>query len=201
MSSLVATSKDSAVEDLWSTFHRRLQAFVEQQVAQPQDAEDIVQDVFLRIHRNLNTLEQANRLESWIFQIARNAVIDYYRAAPRRREVPTGEFEAGALGAVQPEPDVCCTRGELAASLEPFVDRLPEPYREAIQLTELGDLTQKAAADQMGISVSGMKSRVQRARVQIREMLEACCRFEFDHQQNVCCYEPKEPDSCGDAEC
>jgi RNA polymerase sigma-70 factor (ECF subfamily) len=197
MQELNPTIKAPVVEELWVVFHQRLRAFVGQQVSQPEDAEDIVQDVFLRIHRNLGSLEKADRLESWIFQIARNAVVDYYRAAQRRREFPTGEFDPAALGSVEPEPDLCCTREDLVASLEPFVDRLPEPYREAIRLTELGDLTQKAASKRLGISVSGMKSRVQRARVRIREMLEACCRLEFDQQRRLCCYEPRQPDLCG----
>jgi len=198
MSKLIPAIKTPVAEELWGTFHQRLQAFVGRQVAQPEDAEDIVQDVFLRIHQNLGTLEQADRLESWIFQIARNAVIDHYRAAPRRREIPTGDFAPEALGSVEPEFDLCCTREDLVASLEPFVDRLPEPYREAIRLTELGELTQKAAASRLGISVSGMKSRVQRARVRIRQMLEVCCRFEFDHRRRLCCFEPRQPDRCGE---
>lgn len=194
-------SRKHGSEELWLTFHQRLHAFVGPQVAQRADAEDIVQEVFLRIHRHLGTLEQADRLESWIFRIARNAIIDHYRSATRRREIPTEGFDAAALGVVEPEPDVCCTREGLAASLEPFVERLPETYREAIRVTELGELTQKAAAHRLGISVSGMKSRVQRARRRIREMLEDCCRLEFDQQERLCCYEPRRPGSCESSEC
>ena len=190
--SLANPSTIPDLDELWSSFHERLRRFVGRQVSRPEDAEDIVQEIFLRIHRGLEALEKVERLEGWIFRIARNAVIDFYRSAPRRREVPTAEFEPGALGTWEDDPEACCGREDLITALEPFVDRLPEDYRQAIRLTELGQLSQTAAAKQLGISVSGMKSRVQRARRQMREMFEACCRVEFDRRDRICCYERRD---------
>jgi RNA polymerase sigma-70 factor (ECF subfamily) len=72
-----------------------------------------------------------------------------------------------------------------------LVQRLASPYREAITLTELDGLTQVAAAAQLGISASGMKSRVQRARAQLRDMLVSCCEIELDRRGGITSYRPR----------
>lgn len=85
----------------------------------------------------------------------------------------------------------CGEWGEATARLRPFVARLPSPYREAVTLTELEGLPQKAAADMAGVSVSGMKSRVQRGRERLREMLLACCEIALDPRGHVIGCAPK----------
>ena len=80
--------------------------------------------------------------------------------------------------------------------MAPFVARLPSPYREALTLTEIEGLTQRAAADLLGVSLSGMKSRVQRGREKLRELLEACCRIGLDARGRVIGCEPRDPSSC-----
>jgi len=76
---------------------------------------------------------------------------------------------------------------------------LPSPYREAITLTELEGRTQREAAQMLGISLSGMKSRVQRGRAKLRGMLEACCKVAVDARGKVIACEPRkgdEPKGC-----
>jgi RNA polymerase sigma-70 factor (ECF subfamily) len=78
-----------------------------------------------------------------------------------------------------------------------MVERLAEPYREAIRLTDLGDRTQAQAAATLGLSVPGMKARVQRGRAQLRELLRACCRIELDRRGQITELEPHGSGSCG----
>src|SRR5688572_22576962 len=78
-------------ESVWEEFHDRMRAFVARRVGSAADAEDIVQKVFLRIHRTVATLRDRDRLDAWLYQIARNAVVDHYRSPSRRREVPSGD--------------------------------------------------------------------------------------------------------------
>jgi RNA polymerase sigma-70 factor (ECF subfamily) len=81
-----------------------------------------------------------------------------------------------------------------------MIDRLSEEYRLAVVLVDLEGLTQQAAAVQLGLSLSGMKSRAQRGRRQLKEMLEACCTIELDRRRGVTDYDVRnqKTNSCRD---
>jgi RNA polymerase sigma-70 factor (ECF subfamily) len=191
---------------VWEEFHGRLKAFIARQVGPEADAEDILQNVFVRIHRHIGDVNKADRLVSWLFQVTRNSIADYYRAKARRREVPTGsavELEAaesegpaarGGLREDDGEPN--SARRELSACLRPMMERLPAHYRDAILKVELAGLSQREAADRLGLSLSGMKSRVQRGRGILKEMLQDCCHIHLDAAGTVMDYEPKDS-ACG----
>jgi RNA polymerase sigma factor (sigma-70 family) len=76
-------------EGIWYEFHDRLRAFIARRVDNEADVEDILQNVFLRVHQSIGTVQRADRLASWLYQVTRNAIADYYRASERRREIPT----------------------------------------------------------------------------------------------------------------
>jgi len=166
-------------ETIWNQLSGRLRAFILSRVEDDAAAEDILQDVFLRIHTHLESVQDAAKLESWIFQIARNAVIDHYRLG--RRFVDLSET-LGADDELLQEED---TATELAGSLREIAESLPDPYREALVLVDFQGLSQQELAKRQGISLSGAKSRVQRARQKIREALLYCCHFEFDRYGRV----------------
>ncbi|GAP15673.1 RNA polymerase, sigma subunit, SigZ [Longilinea arvoryzae] len=177
--------QSSNLESLWTQMHDRLHRFILSRVPDETVADDILQEVFLRIHTHLDGVRDMDRLESWIFQIARNSITDYYRA--RRRVVPLeGSGIENELIADEPEePDAAA---ELAPALRELVEGLPELYRQALILTEYEGLSQKQAAERLGISFSGAKSRVQRARQMVLDALLSCCHFEFDVRGVLCCY-------------
>ncbi|MGQ0572557.1 MAG: sigma-70 family RNA polymerase sigma factor [Armatimonadota bacterium] len=173
---------------IWHEFHKRVRAFIARRVENEADVEDILQSVFLRIHRGAGTLKHADRLVSWLFQVTRNAIADHYREPAQQREVSTdftSETEA-EMKAVQPgtEMDVAAPDmdeatiiEELSACLRPMTQHLPPHYRDAITLVELESVTHREAAIRHGISISGMKSTVQRGRQMLRRMLEDCCHI------------------------
>jgi RNA polymerase sigma-70 factor, ECF subfamily len=176
-----AETRRAAVEAVWDRYAARLLAFIRGRVSDPHDAEDLLQEAFLRIHRGLCCLREWTSLEPWVYQIARNLVIDHYRARHPAAEAPE-DLEAPA-----PDPADEPAR-ELAASLREIVQQLPEPYRQALILTELEGMSQKRLAETAGISLSGAKSRVQRARGKLRDMLLACCHFELDRRGRIIDY-------------
>jgi RNA polymerase sigma-70 factor, ECF subfamily len=165
----------------------RVLAFVSRRVRSREDAEDIAQEVMLRIHRHSADLEHADRMGAWVHRIAANAIADHYRR-PARREVPSGqatdvpelESEPPPVAAEDSADDV---RRELAACLAPLIERLPPLYRQALEVIEFEGLSQVEAAAQLGLSVSGMKARVQRARRQLHEQLLECCHVELDRRR------------------
>jgi RNA polymerase sigma-70 factor, ECF subfamily len=177
-------------EGIWQDFHERLLGFITRRVPDRDSAEDIVQEVMLRVHRHAGDLERSPAVGAWVHQIARNAIADYYRQAAVRREQPSGiDFDRNQ--SPLSEPASAELRSELAAWLGPLLERLAAPYREAITMTELEGLTQGSAAARLGLSTSGMKSRVQRARAQLRELLVGCCEIELDRRGAITSYQPR----------
>ena len=180
------------LESLWIDTSARLRNFIRSRVEDDTAADDLLQEVFIRIHRNIAGLRDHERLESWIYQVAHNVIIDHYRS---RRNHTALSDELPDHNEFFREPDAA---EELSFSIRQMVDLLPEPYREALHLTEFEGLSQREVANRLGISLSGAKSRVQRARQKIKDDLLACCHFEFDRYGRVvdywahccCCSKP-----------
>src|SRR5215203_55498 len=184
-------------EALWAAFAPPLRGFLARRVPAGVDADDLVQEVFLRVIRHAGTLRATDRPEAWLFQIARNALRDTLRAR-QRRDGRTDPLEID----LPAEPDPAAARqaeAELAPCLTAMIGRLAEPYRTAIELTSLNGLTQSDAARTAGISVSGMKSRVQRGREQLRQMLVTCCQIDVDARGGVSDFHMRFTGACGDS--
>jgi len=181
-------------EAVWREFHDGLLGYINRRVRSRDVAEDILQEVMLRIHQNAAGIERADAIGAWVLAIARNAITDHYRRASVRREITTdSEIDTGVAQEIQADaPDAT---GELSACIAPLLKRLPEIYREALTLTEIDGLTQAAAAEILGLSLSGMKSRVQRARVHLKQVLVQCCEVELDARHALTDYRPRS-DSC-----
>jgi RNA polymerase sigma-70 factor (ECF subfamily) len=185
----------TTVTEVWQQVHDGLRAFIAKRVANQTEAEDILQEVFLRIHQRIDGLKDPRRVLSWIYQITRHAIIDHYRAPGPRREMPAGLFSdmertglTISAPSVEGEQDSGRFRRELAGCLRPMLNRLSQDYRDAIMLVEMEGLTQQAAAERLGLSLSGMKSRVQRGRRQLKQMLDECCLIELDRRGGVVDY-------------
>jgi len=182
---------NATLEHIWQEFAAKLGKFIRLRVNDPATAEDILQDVFVKIQARLDRLKDPAKLESWIYLIARNAIIDHYRTRKETVEVPE---------TLPAEPDTHDGDvEELKAAFRHMIFNLPEPYREALVLTEFDGLTQRQLANRLGISVSGAKSRVQRGREQLKHMLHECCTFEFDRRGKVIDCTPRAKAKC--AEC
>jgi RNA polymerase sigma-70 factor, ECF subfamily len=193
-------------EARWRELRARLHGFAGRRVGNPEEAEDVVQDVFVRMQRNIDALSSAERLDAWAFRIARNAIADHYRSPTNRRDVVTGEEAARVMDGLavdgaggEPPNDA---RAEMARCIAPMVRGLPDNYRRAIELTELEGMTQ-AAAERLGLSLPGAKSRVQRGRARLRAMLLRCCEIETDRRGRVAAFETRDGEgcaSCGDGQ-
>jgi RNA polymerase sigma-70 factor (ECF subfamily) len=179
---------------IWKEYHDSLHSFILSRVNESSVADDILQDVFMRILSRIDSLKDCDKLHSWIYQITRNVIIDYYRSRKKTSELPP------TLTA--PDEEFSNTASEdIDACLLPMIRSLADPYREAVMLSEIEGRTQKEIAEQQGISLSGAKSRVQRGRAMIKKMMFGCCRFEFDKRGNVLDYERKGDSDCQCEEC
>ena len=173
----------------WQDVAARLRPFIARRVP-PADIDDVLQDVFMRIQRGLPALRDEERFTSWLYQIARNAVADHVRARARH-PLPDGDLADGPAPDAADEADDREAARALSGCVAMFVARLASPYREAVTLVELEGLTTKEAAEMAGISVSGMKSRVQRGRAQLRQLFDACCEIALDARGKVTDFAPR----------
>ncbi len=178
------------IEEIWRTYHQGLHRFIQIRVGDAAVADDILQDVFIKIHSGIDGLKDSAKIKSWVYQITRNAIIDYYRSQKNHTQLP--DDLSG------PEIDHSeQAQQELGACLIPMIKALPDHYRDALMLSEIDEIPQKQVAEKLGISLSGAKSRVQRGRVMVKEMLSDCCSIERDHRGSLVDYEPRSSDCKG----
>lgn len=180
----------------WNAYRSNLYHFVHKRIADRADAEDIVQDVLIKAYTNLQTLKDGSKLQSWLYQIARNAIIDHYRQFK-----PTDELSESLL---EPMANVMAkiddsSEAEFSQCLVPFIEQLPPEYREALRLAEIQGATQQQVAIAQGISLSGAKSRVQRGRKLLKSILLQCCQVELDQRGVVSNFQPQ--GKCGACAC
>ena len=176
----------------WREVEARLRPFVTRRVPSKTDVDDVIQETFVRMHRGLATLADSERFGPWVYRVAASAIADHLRARARH-PIAASKVDADASEAGGSTADENL-EAELAECVALFVARLPSPYREAITLTELEGLAQKDAAEMLGVTVSGMKSRVQRGRERIRRMFEACCEISVDCRGHVTDCTPRDLD-------
>ena len=179
-----------STEQAWQAMSRQLRAFFRRRVRDDQLAEDLLQETFVRVHNGLASLREQERLAAWVYRIAHNTLRDYFRKGFVSKEVLAPD---GVVAAALPEepPSEENHNQEIAAGLECVVQQLAPRYREAIELAELQGLTQGEVGARLGLSLSGAKSRVQRGRDKLKDLLLECCHFERDRRGNVIEYRPQ----------
>ncbi len=171
---------------IWTHLSSDLRRFIRRRVSDDHVADDLLQESFLRVHRNIGTLKEEDRLAAWVYQIARNVIHDHHRKATNATV---------AFADVDPLADcddhMTRLRCRGAGWLDEMIRSLPEGYRDAVQLAEIDGLSQQEVANRLGLSLSGAKSRIQRGRSMLKGVLDQCCRFEFDGRGNMIDYDPK----------
>lgn len=168
------------INDVLEEFRTPLKGFISKRISNEQDAEEILQDVLIKIHTEIETLKNSERINAWIYQITRNTIIDFYR-----RNARVKQFIELSEHITDDWDESLNFNEEIAACLKSMINSLPEIYRQAIILTEYHNLSQKELSENLGLSISGAKSRVQRARKLLKKMLAGCCQLEFDARGNI----------------
>ena len=170
-------------DQIWEDFSGKIRAYISGRVSDSSHIDDILQEVFIKIHLHLDGLKGDSKIPSWIFKIAHNTVIDFYR----KQKATLLPLHEGYSAKDESCDSAAC---EIASGLEDIVYALPEKYAKALILVEFSGLSNKEASHKLGISVSGVKSRVQRGRKMIKDSLMRCCHFVFDRFGTILDYHP-----------
>lgn len=176
---------DTKFTTLWGEFSTPLKKFIGKRVANEHDTDDILQEVFARIYKNINTLKEEKKIHAWVYRITRNVIVDFYR---EKKSTVLTELTEDLIAEMDEDLSV---NEEVSACVKAMINHLPEKYKEAIILTEYHNLTQKELSTRLGLSVSGAKSRVQRGREMIKNMILDCCTLEFDKNGSIIDYKYK----------
>ncbi len=171
------------IPDIWKEFHEKLFNFIRSKVRSNEDAEDILQNVFIKIHNNIDTLKSRDKLTSWVYQVARNTINDCYRTCYK---VDQSELDENMD--IISELDEKNLNHEVSRSINTLRDELSSEHKEVLTLYEEGGLKHREIALTLGISENTSKSRLKRAKVKLKEVVDNCCIFEIDAYGNVVDY-------------
>jgi RNA polymerase sigma-70 factor, ECF subfamily len=169
----------------WGTVRTELRSFIRRRVETSEAAEDITQDVLERMHRA--DLSGVSNLYAWMYRAARNAVTDHYRS--RRPTTPLADTDPHELWPDTTHHEPPAAVQELARCLRPLIEHLPTSSRQALLAVDLDGRTHQDVANEVGLSLSGMKSRVQRGRRQLGELLNQCCAVQLSRDGDMT-YQP-----------
>lgn len=162
-------------EKIWEDFSGKLLSFIKNGVNDQTIAEDILQEIFIKIHLKSDSLQEKKALTAWLYQITRNTIIDYYR----KKKIPENDY---ALEMQQEEKVI---QQDFTKCMSSFISQLPEKDKNILEAVTFGNINQKEYAQEMGLSYSATKSRVQRARSKLKDLFVACCEIEADKYGNI----------------
>lgn len=169
--------------ELWLRFADNLRRFIVSRVKDDALADDLLQETFIRIHSKVDELRDETRVQAWVYQIARNIIVDYYR-----KSSPETITQVPEVAAEEQESDEAMTT--TIRDMVLFMEELPDQDCQALCQVEFEGISIKEYAQKAGISYTAAKSRVSRARYKLSDLLMNCCHYEFDKYGTVISYHP-----------
>lgn len=167
-------------EVIWREYAIEMKSYISRQIPDENTAEDILQNVFLKIHSDVNQIQRIGNLQAWLYRTTKNTMIDYFRSKKFNSELDEKYTE---------DEKTEDTVEHIAKSIRFFIKKLDEPFRQVMILSELKQMSQKEIAKKLNSPYSTIKSRVQKGRELVKKMMLDCCHYEFDRRGNVIDYE------------
>lgn len=180
-----------SIETIWAEYRTSLKAFLTKNVSNPNDVDDLLQDILIKSYKNLEQIQDTKKLKSWLFQIANHTIIDFYR---KRATSHTTELHEDDDWALEESEDMFA---QMSDCITPFINGLPQEEADLLTSIEIEGVGQKAYAEQHNIKYSTLKSRVQKSRQSLYGLLNQCCEFQLDTKGNLVAFTPREGKNCG----
>jgi RNA polymerase sigma-70 factor, ECF subfamily len=169
-------------EELWDIYNTRIKKYIMGKVSDKFEAEDLFQEVGIRVLNSEKNILEVDNVEAWLYRIASNVIIDYYRHKDRLNYVEDVDAVLFKDSSVSESDNY---NHETVSCLLKMTEILPETYKEAILQSDFKGIPQNSLSEAWGLSHSGAKNRVQRARKKLKETMLDCCEVRSDHQGNI----------------
>ncbi|MEI6895860.1 MAG: RNA polymerase sigma factor SigZ [Colwellia sp.] len=176
------------IEDIWMEYRAALKRFLHTKIANEADVEDLLQDILIKTYSKLNAVKTQKSVKSWLFQLANNTIIDFYRK--------TARIQAAKVEANWPLEESQDVNIGLSNCILPFIHALPDESARLLTAIDINNQSQKQYAEALEISYSTLKSRVQKSRGLLKKVFDDCCHFKIDKTGNVYDYDVK-TNQCG----
>lgn len=181
--------------EIYDAYYRPVKSFIAGMLGDTWAAEDLTQETFIKVQENLDSLLDETKLRPWIYRIARNNCLDYFRSRSRRDD-SHDDIEQLQVS-IQPMAEASLERHQMSECVQDKVYLLPETHRDILILAEVEDLSQQEVADILEISVSNVRVRLHRARQALKEILKRDCFFDYDSRGVMVCVPKDMPgESC-----
>lgn len=182
------------IEHLWMNIHGKLNGYVSKHIKNKDDVNDIIQDTFVKVKTNIDSLQNPAKFDSWLFQIARNTMTDFFRNQKKtfNNEETTEDISIEPNSFEEEDIKVKMQTQGFSEYAGSIISELPEKYRAAVHLADIEGLSMKEVAEELNLSVPGAKSRVQRGRKMIKEIILKCCEVNTDRYGNIVEYKPND---------
>lgn len=177
-------SHDPKLDMIWQKYGQNIKALLHSKVSNPDDVDDLLQDVLLKTHQNIGTLKSQEKLKPWLLRLTYNTLIDFYRKQGLTQPINSDDLWYNNLD----QPEVAY---QLSQCILPFIHALPADTATLLQAIDIEGQSQKQYATTHNINYSALKSQVQRGRKQLRNLFEECCHFEQDKRGNIAEYHRK----------
>ncbi|EDK30300.1 RNA polymerase sigma factor SigZ [Vibrionales bacterium SWAT-3] len=188
-----ANSTSLNLEQVWAEYQQTLKAFLHSKVSNSADVDDLLQEILIKTFQNLHKVQDASSVKSWLFQLANNTIIDFYRKHARQQR--DSKIDADDLWFADLDHNEEFKQN-LSLCIEPFIQALPEQSAALLLAVDIKGQSQKEIAEAQNISYSTVKSRVQKSRGDLKNLFEQCCNLSLDKQGNVIDCDLKPESSC-----
>jgi RNA polymerase sigma-70 factor (ECF subfamily) len=193
------TGTDLDFQSIYKTFHPKIVRYLAHMVGW-RDAEDVTQEVFVKVNQGLNSFKGESQISTWIYRIATNSALDKLRSPSFRQRgrkslfgdsIGEGEIDIidknAWTGENTPSVETSVARKEMNQCIRGVVEKLPENYRAVVILSELEGFRDDEIAEILGVSIHTAKIRLHRARARLKKDLEAHCNFYRDERNEFAC--------------
>jgi RNA polymerase sigma-70 factor (ECF subfamily) len=193
-------SSQKNFSQIYQEYERPMFNYILRMVQDHETAEDLTQEVFVRVYQHRSTFRGESSFSTWIYRLATNLCRDHFRKKSSRQERRTDVLGIGpsaenlniersqSYDRTSPiSADEMVIKSEMNVCIRNYIDRLPEDYRAVIILSELHDLKNQEIAEIVECSLEIVKIRLHRARKRLKETLGANCTFYYDGENNLCC--------------
>ncbi len=170
-------------EEIWSEYRASLKSFLHSKVSSPDEVDDLLQEIMIKIYKNLSVIKSESSVKSWVFQVANNTIIDFYRKRAKLNKLGSEELWYSEKNSEVEQ--------SLSQCVIPFINALSLESAELLTAIDLKGQSQVSYGEEHRISYSTLKSRVQKARRELRALFEDCCDFTFDSRGNIADFEEK----------